>query len=133
MVEPAVRIEHHLPITTAGRTAVDILADAVPQLSRQKLKTAMNKGAVWLTHGTSTRRLRRATRALQAGDSLHLYYDETILTRNPPAPTLIADEQQYSVWYKPGGILAQGSKWGDHCTLTRWAEQHLKPQRVSVQ
>jgi tRNA pseudouridine32 synthase/23S rRNA pseudouridine746 synthase len=28
-------------------------------------------------------------------------------------------------------LLSQGSKWGDHCTVTRWAEQHLKPQRSS--
>jgi tRNA pseudouridine32 synthase/23S rRNA pseudouridine746 synthase len=28
-------------------------------------------------------------------------------------------------------MLSQGSKWGDHCTITRWAEQHLLPQRNS--
>ena len=123
------RIERHLPIAAAGHSAIDVLAESVPQLSRQKIKTAMNRGAVWLTHGTTTRRIRRATRLLPCGDTLHLYYDDEILNRRPPEPTLLADEQQYSVWYKPGGMLAQGSKWGDHCTITRWAEQHLTPQR----
>ena len=28
-------------------------------------------------------------------------------------------------------MLSQGSKWSDHCTITRWAEQHLQPQRNS--
>ena len=26
-------------------------------------------------------------------------------------------------------MYSQGSKWGDHCTIYRWAEEHLKPQR----
>ena len=26
-------------------------------------------------------------------------------------------------------MLSQGSKWGDHCTIYRWAEKHLKPER----
>ncbi|MDH5592598.1 MAG: RNA pseudouridine synthase, partial [Gammaproteobacteria bacterium] len=65
------------------------------------------------------------------GETLHIYYDITVLDRVPPEPELIADEGRYSVWNKPYGMLSQGSKWGDHCTITRWAEQHLKPQRVS--
>lgn len=40
------------------------------------------------------------------------------------APELIADEGHYSVWHKPAGMLSQGSKWGDHCTLSRWVETH---------
>jgi len=42
---------------------------------------------------------------------------------------LVADEGSYSIWNKPWGMYSQGSKWGDHCTIYRWAEQHLKPQR----
>ena len=26
-------------------------------------------------------------------------------------------------------MYSQGSKWGDHCTIYRWAEQQLQPQR----
>ena len=26
-------------------------------------------------------------------------------------------------------MYSQGTKWGDHCTIYRWAEQHLEPQR----
>jgi tRNA pseudouridine32 synthase/23S rRNA pseudouridine746 synthase len=26
-------------------------------------------------------------------------------------------------------MYSQGSKWGDHCTIYRWAEQHLEPGR----
>ena len=68
---------------------------------------------------------------LHIGETLHFYYDHLVLAKVPPKPTLISDENFYSVWNKPYGMLSQGSKWADHLTITRWAELHLKPQRVS--
>lgn len=105
--------------------AVDILAEAT-HLSRHTIKQAMQKGAVWLTRGEHTQRLRRAKKTLQAGDCIHLYYDEKILSESPPPSRLLADEDDYSIWYKPYGIYCQGSKWGDHCTINRYAEQQLQ-------
>lgn len=99
------------------------------KLSHQQLKNAMSKGAVWLTDGRSTRRLRRNSKTLKPGQKLHLYYDEKVLETEKPQAQLIADHQQYSIWYKPKGMLCQGSKWSDHCTITRFAEQHLTPER----
>ncbi len=55
---------------------------------------------------------------------LHFYYSPDILSQQVEQPHLIADEQHYSVWCKPGGMWSQGSKWGDHCTLHRWVETH---------
>ena len=52
-----------------------------------------------------------------------------ILGLQVDAAVLIADEGDYSVWYKPYGMLSQGSKWGDHCTINRWVEQNHPPQR----
>lgn len=128
MKEPENRIEHHLQFESTGDTAVNLLQRA-SGLSKGRIKSAMSKGAVWLTRGKSTQRLRRATRKLQSGDELHLYYDEDVLAEVPAEPELIADVGDYSVWNKPFGLRSQGSKWGDHCTVTRWAEQHLQPER----
>jgi tRNA pseudouridine32 synthase/23S rRNA pseudouridine746 synthase len=128
MKEPEARIEHHLQVESTGDTAVDLLHRA-SGLSKGRIKSAMSRGAVWLTRGKSTQRLRRATRKLQSGDELHLYYDESVLAEVPAEPELIADAGDYSVWNKPYGLRSQGSKWGDHCTVTRWAEQHLQPER----
>ena len=89
----------------------------------------MTKGAVWLTRGKNTQRLRRAKRKLRAGDEVHLYYDPAVLAEIPAEPNLVADVGGYSVWNKPYGLRSQGSKWGDHCTVTRWAERHLQPER----
>jgi tRNA pseudouridine32 synthase/23S rRNA pseudouridine746 synthase len=107
---------------------VDLLA-AESGLSRQKIKQAMKKGAVWMTHGKVARHLRRAKKPLNAGDTLHLYYNEAVLAEVPPEPVLIADEGSYSIWYKPYGMRSQGTKWADHCAINRWLEQNLIPER----
>ncbi|MCK4742738.1 MAG: RNA pseudouridine synthase [Sulfuriflexus sp.] len=120
--------EEHIEISEADLTAADVLSN-VTSLSKQAVKQAMNKGAIWLTRGKHTQRLRRASRKLNIDDTLHLYYNPEILATEPPAAHLIADEGDYSVWYKPCGLLSQGSKWGDHCTIARWASQHLQPER----
>jgi len=127
MDSPA-RIESHVTVESADHDAATLL-HAASGLSKQRIKFAMVQGAVWLTRGGHTQRLRRAKRALKPGDELHLYYDADILGEEPPAPALVADVGEYSVWNKPYGLLSQGSKWGDHCTVTRWAERHLRPER----
>jgi tRNA pseudouridine32 synthase/23S rRNA pseudouridine746 synthase len=124
------RFEKHIEIMSRNTVAVDLLA-AETGLSKQQIKQVMQKGAVWISKGKKTQRFRRAKKAVYIGETIHLYYDQTVLDKVPPEPTLIADEAHYSVWNKPYGMLSQGSKWGDHCTITRWAEQYLTPQRVS--
>jgi len=130
MPDSSLRFEKHIEITDKGLLAVDLLAKETG-LSKQKIKLIMQKGAVWVSKGKKTQRLRRAKKTLSIGETVHIYYDQNVLAMIPPEPQLLADEGRYSVWNKPYGMLSQGSKWGDHCTITRWAEQHLKPQRVS--
>jgi tRNA pseudouridine32 synthase/23S rRNA pseudouridine746 synthase len=128
MSDHAERFEKHISVPSNGILAVDLLADA-SGLSKQQIKSIMLKGAVWISKGKKTQRLRRAKRGLHQSETLHLYYDQAVLAREPVPPQLIADLGRYSIWNKPYGLLSQGSKWGDHCTVTRWAEQHLQPQR----
>lgn len=157
MNQSHLNFEKHIVIDEASLLAVDVLAEEAG-LSKQCIKHAMKKGAVWITPaaagedqrgenadeetlleknpaderstaGKKTQRLRRAKKVLQEGDTLHLYYDEKILAEEPPVPEMIADEGDYSVWYKPYGLRSQGSKWSDHCTIYRWVETHLEPQR----
>lgn len=120
--------EQHVSVASMEDSPVELLHRA-SGLSRQRIKAAMSQGAVWLTRGSNTQRLRRAKRRLLAGDELHLYYDAKILAEAPAEPMLICDANGYSVWRKPYGLRSQGSKWGDHCTVVRQAEQRLKPQR----
>lgn len=101
-------------------------------LSKTELKQAINKGALWLTPAKNkkqTQRLRRVKRQLVVGDELHFYFNSIVLSTPVPQAELIEDLIDYSIWYKPYGMLSQGSKWSDHCTIARFAQQHLKPER----
>ena len=122
------RFEQHLNVTHDAVSAIELLAEHT-DFSKQTLKKIMKKGAVWLTQGQSTRRIRRASKTLSIGQTLHLYYDAKIIQESDLSALLIADEGDYSVWFKPSGMLSQGSKYGDHSTIYRWAETHLTPQR----
>ncbi len=128
MTQTTCRIEVHQRIETPDTLPLDLLHQ-ITGLPKQRIKVAMKKGAVWMTRGANTQRLRRAKRRLRMDDEVHLYYDKTILDEQPAEPGLIADAGDYSVWNKPFGLRSQGSKWGDHCTVVRWAEQHLRPER----
>ncbi|MEH6356279.1 MAG: RluA family pseudouridine synthase [Marinobacter sp.] len=112
-----------ITVETPG-LAVDILSEA-SGLPKQRIKDAMAKGACWWTLKGKIVRLRKAKRDVKAGTRMQLYYDEAVLTRKAPKAELLEDKSRYSVWFKPHGLLAQGSQWGDHCSLLRVAEVQL--------
>jgi tRNA pseudouridine32 synthase/23S rRNA pseudouridine746 synthase len=110
-------------------TACDFLA-ACTSLSKSRIKDAMNKGGVWLKRQKGKQhRLRRATANLKPGDILSIYYEEALLSITPPRAELISDQKRYSVWFKPAGLMSQGTKYGDHCSLLRQVELFYKPKR----
>jgi tRNA pseudouridine32 synthase/23S rRNA pseudouridine746 synthase len=112
-----------ITVETPG-LAVDILSEA-SGLPKQRIKDAMAKGACWWTLKGKIVRLRKAKRDVKAGTRMQLYYDEAVLARKAPVAELLEDKARYSVWFKPHGLLAQGSQWGDHCSLLRVAEMQL--------
>lgn len=124
--------ECHIPVSINLQTAIECLSSAIETqgLSKQQLKTVMQKGAVWLStskEDIKPKRIRRAKRLLQVGNILHLYYNSEVLNITITAPKIIADCGEYSVWHKPKGMLSQGSKWGDHTTINRWIELNYRP------
>ena len=122
------KFELHITITSSDSTVISALTDQC-DLSRAQLKKAITKGALWLTRNGKTQRTRRLKKVLKAQDILHLYYDEQILNQTTEPAQLIADLKDYSVWFKPYGMLSQGSKWSDHCTVSRYAQTNLTPER----
>ncbi|VAW60811.1 Pseudouridine synthase [hydrothermal vent metagenome] len=125
--------EKHIPVEREGETLIDCM-DNNTEISRQQLKRLLHNGGVWLetTHRNGTQsieRTRRAKKTLKQSDTVHVYYNAKIQSEPPAAAELVADEGGYSIWNKPSGMYSQGSKWGDHCTLYRWAEKKLQPQR----
>src|SRR5690606_39495539 len=115
-------------VAQEGITAIDLLSQQVPELSKGRLKDAMAKGAVLLS-GKPQKRLRRAQTMLHSGQQLQLHYDADILQRSCASALLISEQQQYSIWFKPAGMLSQGNEWGDHLSLLRAAEQHFAAKR----
>lgn len=109
--------------------AIDILAAKAPAISKSKLKDAMAKGAVALKRGKVTKRLRRAQAEVLVGDELQLHYDDDILSRPALDASLVLDGGDYSIWYKPPGMLSQGNEWSDHLALLRVVEQHFAQKR----
>ncbi len=120
--------EYHIEIVNDASNPVEMLASETG-FSKQKIKQAMQKGAVWLTDSKGTHRLRRHSKKLNSGTTLHFYFDAAVLNYVVDDAVLIVDEKDYSVWYKPRGMLSQGSKWGDHGAINRWVEKNMEPQR----
>ncbi len=105
---------------------IDFLASHCP-LSKQKIKSVLQKGGVWLKRKKhKQKRLRKSTYRLYKGDELSIYYDEAILSLSAPIPQLLAEEKHYSIWLKPAGLLTQGSKYGDHCSLLRFTSKYFQ-------
>ncbi len=122
------RQEFHLAIECENCSAVELIHQSC-ELPKGEIKQAMQKGAVWLEDDKGIRRLRRAKAKLTAGSRLHFYHDTEVLKQSIASPVLIEDCQTYSIWFKPAGVLSQGSKWGDHCTINRWIETNDQKQR----
>lgn len=112
-----------------NETACDFLA-ARSGLSKGRIKAAMNKGAVRIKRKQGGfKRLRSATAVLFPGDRIELHYDEKLLALKPPEAQCISDLKHYSAWNKPAGVMAQGTEYGDHCSLMRQAELYFTPRR----
>ncbi len=127
------KFELHITINSLENTLIEVITSECKvndyQLSIGQVKQAINKGALWLSRGKSTQRLRKIKKTLRLGDVVHFYYHQQLLLQRPPQAELIEDFDHYSIWYKPYGMLSQGSKWSDHCTISRWVEMHITPQR----
>ncbi len=105
--------------------ACDTLALATG-LPKARIKDCMTKGGVWWSRpGRATARLRRATTLVNPGERLEIDYDPHLLALVPAQPELIAKTKHYSVWNKPSGVLAQGTRFADHCCLPRLAQALL--------
>jgi len=123
-------------IATEFRTVVDsdsadareILASA-SDLPMRVVADAMTKGAVWLRNRHGFRRLRQHSVNLSTEDELYLNYDAAVLAQTCSPAELVQDGTRWSAWFKPAGMRAQGSKWGDHTTLSRFSENYFQPKR----
>lgn len=96
------------------------------QLPDEVLLDAADKGAVWvnLQRGRGRTRPRRQ-RAVQVdiaeGSTVMLNYNPVVLDQVPLSMHCVSEHANYGIWFKPAGMLCQGSKWSDHTTATQVA------------
>lgn len=102
-------------------SALDFLKSKT-ELSKETLKKLFSNGAVWLVR-KGQHRLRRLTSELRVGDEIRLYFDDQLLNLEAPAGILIEENKDWGVWFKPAGLLSQGTQYGDHCALLRQVEK----------
>jgi tRNA pseudouridine32 synthase/23S rRNA pseudouridine746 synthase len=95
------------------------------------LKLATLHGAVWIQFKGIGKidRLRNIREKIAAEDKVWLYLDPKVLELPPfENPELIEEFKHYGVWWKPAGVLSQGTQTGDHRSLLRAIELEKKKQ-----
>lgn len=99
-------------------------------LSKSVLKEALVQGSCWLKKGNSSKlkRVRRAKTVLKPTDLVEFHFDPQLFERQkeaPPQALLVKKERDWSAWYKPAGLLSQGTKYGDSWSFLRQLEKEL--------
>lgn len=95
------------------------------KLSKSVLKKVLNNGGVWVRKFTDSKRVRvrRATSDLTTQSFVELNFDPKFLALEVPEAKVVYDQKEWGLWYKPQGLLSQGTDFGDHCTILRQVEK----------
>lgn len=95
------------------------------QLSKSVLKKVLNNGGVWLRKLATSKRLRtrRATADLTLDSHVEFFFDPRYLTLEIPEAREVFPNKEWGIWYKPPGLLSQGTDFGDHCSILRQVEK----------
>lgn len=95
------------------------------KLSKTTLKKVLNNGGVWLRKLSTSKRLRtrRATTPLTNDSHIEFFFDPKFLTLDVPVAREVLSHKEWGLWYKPAGLLSQGTDFGDHASILRQVEQ----------
>ncbi|MFG1481854.1 RNA pseudouridine synthase [Halobacteriovorax sp. HFRX-2_2] len=103
-------------------TAADLLAEkcakAGIELSKIKIKNLMKQGACW-TKSAKPERIRKAKYEIKRGQTIKLYVDPNIAEFDMSTVECMHETHHYGVYFKPAGLLCQGTKYGDEYTIIR--------------
>ncbi len=95
------------------------------KLSKSVLKKVLNNGGVWLRKLNNSKRLRtrRATAELTNESHVEFFFDPRYLSLEVPESREVLAQKEWGIWYKPPGLLSQGTDFGDHCSILRQVEK----------
>jgi len=103
------------------QSAAQALASVEPD--EMLVRDAAKKGAVWVKkqkpNGQMGKliRLRNLDAPILVGSEVLININQAVLDCQADSPTLLKEEKNYSFWFKPRGVLSQGSRWGDHTSM----------------
>jgi len=94
-------------------------------LSKSTLKKVLNNGGVWLRKFNNQKRVRvrRATTEINSESHVEFFYDPKVINAPVAEAREIYHQKNFGVWYKPQGLLSQGTEYGDHCSILRQVEK----------
>jgi tRNA pseudouridine32 synthase/23S rRNA pseudouridine746 synthase len=94
-------------------------------LSKSTLKKVLNNGGVHvrLENKSKLKCVRRATLPLTSDSLIEFYYDPKLVNLNLPPATILLDQREWGLWFKPVGMLSQGNEFGDHGSILRQVEK----------
>lgn len=104
-------------------SAVELLAEKC-DLSKIKIKNLMKQGACW-TKAEKPERIRKAKYEVKRGKTIKLYVDLNIEDFDMTQVQCLHDTHHYGVYYKPAGLLCQGTKYGDGFTILREVHKRM--------
>lgn len=95
------------------------------KLSKSTLKKVLNNGGVWvrLFNNSKLVRNRRATHEITLESLVEFYYDPKLTSMIVPEGKEVFKSREWGLWYKPQGLLSQGTEFGDHCSILRQIEK----------
>lgn len=95
------------------------------ELSKSTLKKVLNNGGVYvrLFKNSSLTRNRRATQEISTESLVEFYYDPKLTNMIVPEGREVFKSREWGLWFKPQGLLSQGTEFGDHCSILRQIEK----------
>ena len=95
------------------------------KLSKSVLKKVLNNGGVWFRKLSTSKRLRvrRATAPLTLESHVEFFFDPRYVNLEVADSREVFASKEWGLWYKPPGVLSQGTDFGDHGSILRQIEK----------
>ena len=122
-------IQEKFTVTNKDWTIAIKFLEEYVNLSKSKLKDAMNKGCIWRNRDGLRERLRHAQAEIRTDDVVEVFYNSELLAQVPKELDLLDDRIQYTVWNKPTAMPIEGDDWGDFNSVLRLVKLMAQGER----
>lgn len=94
-------------------------------LSKIKIKDSIGNGGLWLKKNgqKSKMRIKKIKTLLQENDAIEFYYDSNLDFSKEAFAKEVYKGKEFSVWYKPAGLLSDGSPYAERGSISYLIKQ----------